>query len=130
MRIGILNVVESGHRVIDAIKPAVLEFLGGKVVAAGNLFADVVDLSNVEKTLQETITRVDAALEHMLPRIDVLVFVFSGPYIVAYTAAQRVLRRAAYKIVLLAQFDVANKRYLFVEDSELFRILHGGAERE
>jgi len=126
VRIGIINVVESGHRVIDAVKPAVLDFLGGEVVASGNLFAGVVDLSSPKRALEEAVNRVDAALSQMRDKVDVIVFVFTGPYIVAYTAFRRLLRSVFGKTVIAAQFDVINKRYVFVEDKELFLLVRKG----
>ena len=126
MRVAVINVCESGHNVLDAVIPQLKEFLGegAEIVARGNLFVGLVDIN--EETLQDAVLRVDATLENVVPKADVIVVVLTGPYIVAFTALQRVIRRAAYKVILIAQFDFQRKKYVFVEDRKLLEIIHRG----
>ena len=128
MRVAILNIAETGHRAVEAVKPAVLEFFGEncEITATGNLFIGAIDVSDLEATLRETVTRVDSALEQILPKADAIVIVLTGPILIASVALQRIIRRAAYKVILIAQFDFQRKKYVFVEDRKLLEIIHRG----
>jgi len=130
VRVAIINVCETGHRVLDAVRPAVVEFfekLGAKaeIVAEGNLWIGVVDLSDLVGTLEETVKRADAALVSALEAdADAVVVVLTGPYLIAFAALERIRRSVGHKVILIAQFDMASRKYVFIEDRRLFEILH------
>ena len=130
MRIALVNVCETGHNVLDSLEPQVREFferLGArvKIVAKGNLFSGVVDLSDLSAVLEEAIERTDAALKSVADAdADCIVLALTGPYLVAYVVLERIRRLAGHRLVFVAQFDMASRKYVFIEDRRLFEILH------
>ena len=82
-KVAILNVVESGHRVLDAVAPYAARL--GVLGPQANLFEG--RLSVDEKLLCEAVRRVDALVA--LWDVDAVVFVATGPAILWYVVLQR-----------------------------------------
>ena len=122
MRVAILNVVESGHNAINAFKRFLPE--GEEVVFSQNLFTGKVDLN--KETLKRAVDKVDEALAAAFSGTgaEKIYVVLTGPYVLAFTVLQRIMRAASGVPVVIAQWDMASRKYLFFSIDELSDILY------